>query len=149
MREVADESQNDGAEAIGGDRRHAEPFNQQQQSAGTGKHHATIDNVATEILAQDVALGSEDNELVADKGIGDGHDVGWNGQHQIVDAAPQPIIESAIYSHAKDGVPAANQEVANELPLWCGKQVRTARTEFAHGFNHWQNRMTESWRIIR
>ncbi len=119
--EVADEGGGEDAKAVGDGGVEVGEFDQQDQDAGVDQRDPAIDQIASEIFLPAIASGLKHNILVAEKGVGNGEDIGGDDENKIMDARIKEIVKGRINECSKDRVPSPHGKVPQRLVLLCAE----------------------------
>jgi len=115
--EVADDGGGDDAKAVGDGGVEVGEFNQDEQDTCVNQCDPAIDKIAPEIFLPAVAACMKHDIFVAEKGVGDGHNVGGNEEDEIVDARIQEVVQGRINHCPEYGVPSAHNKIPQRLVL--------------------------------
>ena len=116
VREITDHRRDRNAEAVRQNGRHVRAVHQREHQHRAQRHHPAIDDIAAEILAENVSARLEDKKFIANIGVGDRQNIGWNQQNQIVHMRSQQTVKRRVHPHAEHRVPAADDEIHGWLP---------------------------------
>ena len=117
VREITDHRRDRNAEAVRQNGRHVRAVHQREHQHRAQRHHPAIDDIAAEILAENVSASLEDEQFVANIGVGDRQNIGWNQLNQIMHMRSQQTVKRRVHPHAEHRVPAADDKIPEELKI--------------------------------